>query len=93
MTLYNKSNIILDKVRKNQCYLKTGLFQKIVKALFFYLSSMSISDRKGVNKVKVTIRFRENKDQHLINWIKSLEEGSRSRVIRNILKANTRKAN
>lgn len=41
--------------------------------------------------MKVTIRFRENKDQHLINWIKSLEEGSRSRVIRNILKANTKR--
>jgi len=39
----------------------------------------------------VTIRLRENKDQELIDWVKSLEEGSRSRVIRNILKANTRK--
>ena len=41
--------------------------------------------------MKITIRLRENKDQNLINWIKTLEKGSRSRVIRNILKANTNK--
>jgi hypothetical protein len=41
--------------------------------------------------LKITIRLRENKDQDLIGWINSLEEGSRSRVIRNILKANTNK--
>jgi len=45
----------------------------------------------GGDFLKVTIRLRENKDQHLINWVRSLEEGSRSRVIRNILKANTKK--
>jgi hypothetical protein len=45
----------------------------------------------GGDFLKVTIRLRENKDQHLINWVNSLEEGSRSRVIRNILKANTNK--
>lgn len=41
--------------------------------------------------MKITIRLREDKDQHLIRWVNSLEEGSRSRVIRNILKANTKK--
>jgi hypothetical protein len=41
--------------------------------------------------LKVTFRLKENRDQHLIDWITSLEEGSRSRVIRNILKANTKK--
>jgi hypothetical protein len=41
--------------------------------------------------LKITIRLREDKDQHLISWVNSIEKGSKSRVIRNILKANTKK--
>ncbi len=43
--------------------------------------------------MKFTIRLREGKDDGLIKWINSLEEGSRSRVVRNILKTIAKKSN
>jgi len=39
--------------------------------------------------MKITFRVRENKDQKLIDWLNSLETGSRSKAIRNILKSKT----
>ena len=39
--------------------------------------------------MKVTFRIRENKDQKLIDWINSINEGDRSKEIRKALKSVT----
>jgi len=43
--------------------------------------------------MKISFRVRENKDKNLINWINSIEEGSRSKEIRKALKTVTEGVN
>lgn len=46
---------------------------------------------KGEIRLIFNVRLRPGKDDCLENWYKKLPEGDRSRIIRNILKANTKK--
>lgn len=60
---------------------------------YFFKQYVRQNLKGGAVILKVTFRVRENKDDKLFNWLNSLEAGSRSKVIRNILKEQTTKKN